>query len=74
MQNGPPQSELYKTPSGRWALNGIVLTSGSHCQVRIDGHWINIIIEHDKGAYVAIPPSVRLIKGLHARFIGEWAD
>lgn len=69
-----PQSELYKTRLGRWALNGIELTSGSRFQVKIDGHWINVVIEHDTSGYYAIPPCVRLLKGLHARFLGEWTE
>jgi len=68
------QSELYKTKLGRWALNDVELTSGTRFQVNIDGHWINVVIEHDASGYYAIPPSVRLLKGQHARFLGEWAE
>ena len=69
-----PQSELDKTKSGRWALNDLELTCGSRLKVNIDKHWINIVIEHDAAGYYAIPCSVRLMKGLHARFIGERAE
>ncbi len=69
-----PQSELCRMPSGRWALNEIELTCGSCFQVRIDNHWINVRIEHDADGYYAIPYSVRLLKGMTARFLGEWAD
>lgn len=69
-----PESGLHKTSSRRWALNGIELTAGSRFEVKIDGHWIIIAIEHGRGGYYAIPPSVRLHEGLHARFIGEWAE
>ena len=65
-----PENELYKTPAGRWALNGIELTSGSHFQIKIDDHWINVVIEHDESGYYVFPICIRLLKGLHARFFG----
>lgn len=67
-------NELRMAPSRRWTLNGIELTSGDHFQVRISGHWIDVVIEHDGNGYYAIPRAVRLHAGLAARFISEWAE
>jgi Domain of unknown function (DUF5348) len=64
-------SPLEKSPTGRWMLNGIDLTSGSTVDVNIDGHWIRIRIEHDSNGYYAIPISVRLHQGLWAKFFGK---
>jgi hypothetical protein len=57
-------NELRLEPCGRWSLNGIDLTCGSHFQVRIAGHWIDVTIEHDGDRYYAIPFAVRLYRGL----------
>jgi len=67
-------STLKKSTSGKWTLKGIDLTSGDCLDVYIEGHWIRIKIEHDKHGYYAIPGSVRLHKGLWARFIGDYTD
>ena len=69
-----PQNQLYKTRSGKWALNGIELSSGSRFEVMISDRWIEISIEYDGKGYYAIPYSIRLLKGQFARFIGEWAE
>ena len=70
----PPLGELYKVSSKRWALNDKDLTSGSRLQVKIDRHWIDIVVECDEKGYYAIPFSVRLLKGLEARFPGQWGE
>ena len=62
--------ELHKTSSGRWAIGEAELTSGSSCEVHIQGHWIRVRIESYGGEYYAIPRSVRLHEGLLARLIG----
>jgi hypothetical protein len=63
-------SVLKKSPSGRWTLGQMELTSGSRFDVNIAGHWIRIRIEHDHhDGYYAIPPAVRLHEGLKARLI-----
>jgi hypothetical protein len=67
-------NELRMGPSRRWTLNGIDLTSGSHFQVRIASHWIDVVVECDGREYYAIPYAVRLHAGLPARFISEWAE
>ena len=72
--NGHYLNELCLEATNRWSLNGIELTCGSHFQVRIAGHWIDVVIEHDKTGYYAIPYVVRLYAGLPARFISEWAE
>ena len=56
----PSLGELRRGPFGRWVLNGQDLTSGSHFQVRIAHHWIDVVIEHNGEDYYAIPPAVRL--------------
>jgi hypothetical protein len=66
--------ELYRSESGRWALNGVDLTCGSSIEVSIAGRWIDIFIEHDGDDYYAIPPAVHLHEGLFARFRSEWAE
>ena len=66
---GSKQHQLYRTDSGRWCLNGIDLTCGSCVEVNIEGHWIEVGIEHDQHDYYAIPTSIRLQKGMVARFI-----
>ena len=65
---------LLKNKRGRWVLNDMELTAGSCCQVWIDGHWIDVRIEHDGRSYYAIPLAVRLHLGLHARFPSQWGD
>ena len=65
---------LHKAKSGRWMLNNIELTAGSHFQIFLQGHWIDVTIEHDSGGYYAIPLAVRLHSGLRARFPSEWGD
>jgi len=70
----PDDGELRLGANGRWILNGIDLTSGSHFQVRIANHWIYVTVEHDGTDYYAIPISVRLHQGLIARFLSEWGD
>ncbi len=67
-------NELILGQNGRWSLNGIDLIAGNHIQVRIGGHWIDVVIEHDQQGYYAIPYAVKLYKGLPARFISEWRD
>lgn len=67
-------STLKKSPSGRWTLKGIDLTSGDFLEVHIGGHWIRIRIECDQQSYYTIPAAVRLHRGLRARFIGEYTD
>ena len=65
---------IHKSPSGRWVLNGVELSSGSHFQVFIQGYWINTEIEHNGHDYYAIPLAVRLYPGLRARFSGKYSD
>jgi hypothetical protein len=67
-------NELCMGRNRRWTLNGIDLTCGSHFQVRIAGHWIDVVVEYDGKGYYAIPYAVRLYAGLPARFISEWAE
>lgn len=67
--------EMYREKSGKWTLNGIELGSGSRFQILIQGHWVDVVVEYDRGyGYYAIPIVVRLYNGLHARFPGEWGD
>lgn len=66
--------ELRRNSRRRWVLNEFELTSGSHLQVKIQNHWIDVVIEHDHSGYYAIPYAVRLHQGLHARFPNQWGD
>lgn len=66
--------ELRKTKYGRWVLNGSDLSSGSVFEVRIQGHWIRVVIEYHDAKYQPYPESVNLHQGLRARFIGEYTD
>ncbi len=66
--------ELRRGPNGRWTLNSLDLTCGSHFQVRIARYWIDVVVEHDGRDYYAIPPAVRLHEGLCARFPSEWSE
>ena len=68
------QGQLLKDDDGRWELNGITLTSGAHFEIRIQGHWIRVVIEHDGLEYQAYPQSIRLCRGLEARFISDYTD
>jgi len=65
---------LHKADTGRWELNDIELTCGSRFQVWVQGHWIDVTVEHDGDGYYAIPAAVRLHVGLRARFPGQWGD
>jgi Domain of unknown function (DUF5348) len=70
----PTDGELRRDSHKRWMLNDIELTSGSFFQVKIQDHWIDIVIEHDHTGYFNLPYSVRLLEGLHARFPNQWGD
>ena len=73
--NGEPLAELYRAKSGKWKLNGTEIGSGSRFQIRLQGHWIDVVIEYDQGyGYYAIPIAVRLHNGLEARFPAEWGE
>lgn len=65
---------LYKAATGRWELNDVELTCGDRFQVRVQGHWIDVVVEHDGDDYYVIPIAVQLHEGLPARFPGEWGD
>jgi hypothetical protein len=65
---------LRKADTGRWDLNDIELTCGSRFQVYVQGHWIDVAVEHDGGDYYAFPLAIRLHVGLRARFPGQWGD
>lgn len=65
---------LRKAATGRWELNDIELTCGSRFQAFVQGHWIDVIVEHDGDDYYAYPGVVRLHAGLRARFPSQWGD
>lgn len=76
--NWDETNQLRKARTGRWCLNGVELTSGSHFDVRVQGHWIRVVIEvagaNGKRDYCAYPSCIRLHDGLEARFINDYTD
>jgi hypothetical protein len=69
---GPDRAgNLYKAHTGRWALGEIELTCGSRFQVWVEGHWIDVTVEHDGAGYCAIPAVIRLHVGLQARLLNK---
>jgi hypothetical protein len=68
------ENSLYLNEQGRWCLNGIELISGSFFEIYIQGHWIRVVIEYHGQKHYVFPSSIRLHRGLIARFLGQYTD
>ena len=65
---------LSRNEHGRWYLDDVELSSGSHFEVRIRDHWIRVVIEYDGPRYIVTPRCIRLHRGLSARLLGQYTD
>lgn len=52
--------------SGRWAIDGVEISSGEVFEVKLSGQWVRVRMEHDGQDYFTVP-QIGLFVGMEAR-------